>query len=89
MKENILDGKSAQAPVHDFDLNVDLDENGESKTLLVAAPPSSTVKPTPEMKFELPGWSLADVEKMDIDPIQLAISNRRIDEDEEDYDEEG
>ncbi|EXB97276.1 hypothetical protein L484_024137 [Morus notabilis] len=38
---------------------------------------------------EYPGWSLADVDNMAIDPLQLANLNRRLDEDDEDYDEEG
>uniref|UniRef100_A0A6M2FC23 Transcription factor CBF/NF-Y/archaeal histone domain-containing protein n=1 Tax=Populus davidiana TaxID=266767 RepID=A0A6M2FC23_9ROSI len=52
-------------------------------------PASSSTKPTPELKHEeVPGWSLEDIEKMDINPVQLANLNTRIDEEEEDYDEE-
>lgn len=104
LKENMAIVKNAQTPVHDFDLNVGLDENGDSKAVLNAAhassstksntvaTSSSSTKPSTEMKHEeLPGWSLAEIEKMDIDAIQLAHLNRRIDEEEEeeDYDEEG
>ncbi|EEF39141.1 negative cofactor 2 transcriptional co-repressor, putative [Ricinus communis] len=88
-KGDIPASKSTQMPIHDFDLNVDLDENGQSKTLFSAGPISSSAKSIPEMKHEeLSSWSLADSEKMDIDPIHLAYLNRRIDEAEEDYDEE-
>lgn len=52
-------------------------------------PASSSTKPTPELKHEeVPGWSLEDIEKMDINPVQLANLNTRIEEEEEDYDEE-
>ena len=65
-----------------------------------AAPAASQVAPTAaqassagpisEPKHEeYPGWSLADVDRMAIDPLQLANLSRRLDEDEEDYDEEG
>lgn len=87
LKDNIPAGRNLRTPVHDFDLNLDLDENGETKTVLASVPASSSTKPIPELKHEeVPGWSLADIEGMDIDPIQLANLNTRIDE--EDYDEE-
>jgi hypothetical protein len=99
LKDNIPAGRNLRTPVHDFDLNLDLDENGETKTVLASVPASSSTKPDtvvpassstkpiPELKHEeVPGWSLADIEGMDIDPIQLANLNTRIDE--EDYDEE-
>lgn len=54
------------------------------------AAPTSSAGPTSEIKHEeYPGWSLSDVDKMAIDPLQLAHLSGRIDEDEEDYDEEG
>lgn len=82
LKENSLVEKSAEVAVRNFDLNVDLNENYDS-----SAP---TMKPAPEMKHEeYPGWSISDMEKMAIDPIQLATLNQRIDDEEEDYDEEG
>ena len=98
-KDNIPAGRNLQAPVRDFDLNAGLDENGETKPVLASVPvssstkpdtvvpASSSTKPIPELKHEeVPGWSLADIEGMDIDPIQLANLNTRVDE--EDYDEE-
>ncbi|XP_042958177.1 uncharacterized protein LOC122293759 [Carya illinoinensis] len=85
----ILAGKGEDAPIQNFDLNVVLDENGDSTTV-AAGSGGSSAEPVPEMKHdEYLGWSLSDLEKMAIDPIQLANLSRRIDEDEEDYDEEG
>ncbi|PON74093.1 Transcription initiation factor [Parasponia andersonii] len=105
-KVNVAGDKNAEGPIRNFDLNVDLNENGDLTTQSTPAPvPTPTPNPPPppaglsgktipEMKHEEypyphPGWSLADVEKMAIDPIQLANLNRRMDEDDEDYDEEG
>ncbi|GAV68374.1 CBFD_NFYB_HMF domain-containing protein [Cephalotus follicularis] len=88
-KGNITAAKNVEALVRNFDLNVDPDENRDSINVTAATPPSLSTKPALEMKDEeYPGWSLSDIEKMAIDPIQLANLNRRIDEDEEDYDEE-
>ncbi|KAM1811727.1 hypothetical protein ACFX12_028329 [Malus domestica] len=51
---------------------------------------ASSAGPISEPKHEeYLGWSLADVDRMAIDPLQLANLSRRLDEDEEDYDEEG
>lgn len=85
----VVDSKENIAVVRNFDLNVDLNENGDSA---VEPEPtsSSTPKPILELKQdEYPGWSLADVERMAIDPVQIANLNSRMDEEEEDYDEEG
>ncbi|KAE8656703.1 hypothetical protein F3Y22_tig00116997pilonHSYRG00194 [Hibiscus syriacus] len=41
----------------------------------------------PENKDKYPGWLLTEIEKMAIDPVLIANSNREIDD--EDYDEEG
>ncbi|XP_040993573.1 dr1-associated corepressor-like [Juglans microcarpa x Juglans regia] len=88
-KEQILASKGEEAPIRNFDLNVVLDENGDLETV-AAGSGSSCAEPVPETKHdEYHGWSLPDMEKMAIDPIQLANFSRRIDEDEEDYDEEG
>ncbi|KAJ7960479.1 Dr1-associated corepressor like [Quillaja saponaria] len=87
MKESVPG--STEVPVRNFDLNVDLDENGNSPTLSSVVPSSSPAKPVLELRHEdYPGWSLSDMEKMAIDPIQLANLHGRIDEDEEDYDED-
>ncbi|XP_076899129.1 uncharacterized protein LOC143552907 [Bidens hawaiensis] len=70
---------TVKVEVRNFDLNLDLDENG-----------NTPIVPIVEMKpDEYPSWSLAEVEKMAIDPVKLANLNSRVDEDEEDYDEEG
>lgn len=75
-------------PVQNFDLNLDLDENGNTPPVSAPVTPAGLAsKRTFEMiTEEYPGWSLADVEKMAIDPIKLANLNSRVDED--DYDEE-
>nr|POE49942.1 dr1-associated corepressor [Quercus suber] len=90
-KENILAVKSEEAPVRNFDLNMDLDENGDSTTA-AAVPASSSAEPIPEIKpEEYPDWSESEMKNIAIDPVRLANLSRRIDEDEdeEDYDEEG
>ncbi|KAL8196074.1 hypothetical protein R6Q57_025074 [Mikania cordata] len=73
--------------VRNFDLNLKLDENGNSPAILAASPSKLAIVET--KPDEYPGWSFADVEKMDIDPIRLANLDSRVVEDEEDYDEEG
>ncbi|KAJ0021529.1 hypothetical protein Pint_31529 [Pistacia integerrima] len=62
-----------------------------SNSIAMPAPaPWLTTEITPKVKHEEhPGWSLFDIEKMAVDPHQLASLNRRTDEDEEDYDEKG
>ncbi|KAM7522951.1 hypothetical protein LguiA_012853 [Lonicera macranthoides] len=85
----VVDSKENIAAVRNFDLNVDLNEN-EDSAVEPEPTSSSTPKPILELKQdEYPGWSLADVERMAIDPIQIANLNSRMDEEEEDYDEEG
>ena len=95
LKENILAVKSEEVPIRNFDLNMDLDENGDSTTT-AAVPASSSAEPIPEIKpEEYPDWSESEMKNIAIDPVQLANLSRRIDEDEdededeEDYDEEG
>uniref|UniRef100_A0A3Q7J0X7 Protein kinase domain-containing protein n=1 Tax=Solanum lycopersicum TaxID=4081 RepID=A0A3Q7J0X7_SOLLC len=51
------------APARNFDLNIDLNESVEST-------------PMPSEHEEIPGWSLSEMEKMAIDPIQLANLNQ-------------
>ena len=69
-----------------------MDENGETPVVspTPVTPSGWAPKPIVEMKpDEYPGWSSMEVENMVIDPIQLANINSRVDEDDEDYDEEG
>lgn len=84
-------GKSSEKSVRNFDLNIDLNVTGDSTPKLAGAPPSdSSTKPTSYLKNEeIPGWSLDDMKLMAIDPIQLTNLNGTIDEEDEDYDEEG
>ncbi|KAI3450085.1 hypothetical protein Pfo_006750 [Paulownia fortunei] len=82
-------GKDADKSVRNFDLNVELNENGDSAWTLAGAPSESSVKRAPDMKHEdIPGWSLDDMERMAIDPVQLANLNGGMDDEDEDYDEE-
>ncbi|KAK4441387.1 Dr1-associated corepressor [Sesamum alatum] len=83
-------GKDADKSVINIDLNVDLNESEESTLTLADMSSDSSIKTTLDLKHEdIPGWSIEDVERMAIDPVQLANLNRGIDEEEEDYDEEG
>ncbi|KAL6124689.1 hypothetical protein ACLB2K_077200 [Fragaria x ananassa] len=99
--ENISGANSAEIAAWNFDLNVDLNENEDSATTSAAvhgpvpAPATAPVPAklssqiTPDMKHvEFLGWPLTGMETMAIDPVQLANLTRRIDEDEEDYDED-
>ncbi|KAL0550868.1 hypothetical protein IC582_009933 [Cucumis melo] len=87
--DNTLVDKALEPSVRNFDLNVNLDEDGDSTSVPVVASTGSPVKPPTDSKHdEYPGWSVAEMEKMAIDPIQLANMNETID-DEEDYDEDG
>nr|GEZ18677.1 hypothetical protein [Tanacetum cinerariifolium] len=74
--------------INDDEAKRDLDENGNTPPVLAPVTPAGlSSNPTFEMiAEEYPGWSLADVEKMAIEPRKLANLNSRVDED--DYDEE-
>ncbi|WCJ39203.1 nuclear factor Y subunit C11 [Euphorbia peplus] len=50
---------------------------------------SSAAPATGANQEEYPGWSLSEMDKMAIDPLQLAQLGTTMDEEEEDYDEEG
>lgn len=83
MKDNL--GKNIEAPVRNFDLNVDLNENEESTISVTPASPKTDNMP--EKDEEYTGWTpLSEIDKMAVDPIALANLNG--DTDEEDYDEE-
>ena len=91
--------KPAEVVVRNFDLNLnpDPDDDMDEISTPTPIPTGSSSKSVSEEKIksiseekieEYPGWSLSDMEKMAIDPIQLANLSKRIDEDMEDYDEE-
>ncbi|TKY57103.1 Dr1-associated corepressor [Spatholobus suberectus] len=90
VKQNFPVSKPAKVSIRNFDLNMNPDENMmDSLASPTSVPTSSSAKSMSEEKHEeYPGWSLSDMEKMTIDPMQLANLNGGIDEDEEDYDEE-
>ncbi|KAG6432726.1 hypothetical protein SASPL_104311 [Salvia splendens] len=86
----ITGGKDADKAVFTFDLNVELDENGDSILLNDGTPSDSSEKPSPGTRHEdIPGWSLDNMEMLAFDVIQLASLKKRMDEEDEDYDEEG
>ena len=75
--------------VHNFDLNLGLDENGDTSEAAPTATLSAPATDHHEMKHEeYAGWPLSDMDKMRIDPLELSLLNNRIDEEEEDYDNE-
>jgi hypothetical protein len=98
-KENVTVTDGSNLAARNFDLNANVDENEDKKAAAVAAAAATTAatatahassaRPTTETRHEeLPGWSLSDMDKMAIDPLQLAHLSTRLDEEEEDYDEE-
>lgn len=91
--------KPAEVVVRNFDLNLnpDPDDDMDEISTPTPIPSGSSSKSVSEEKIksiseekieEYPGWSFSDMEKMAIDPLQLANLSKRIDEDMEDYDEE-
>lgn len=89
VKQTVQVSKPAEVCIRNFDLNINPDENMDSLDSPTPVPSSSSAKSVSEEKHEeYPGWSWSDMEKMSLDPTQLANLNRKTDEDEEDYDEE-
>lgn len=69
-----------------IDLNAGVDDKSEKPVSVPAA--STSTGPTPDVKSEeYPG--LSEMDRMAIDPAHLAQLGSRVDDDEEDYDEEG
>lgn len=87
--KNSIPAGNIELPIRNFDLNVDLQVNGDSTAMPDPSPQSTTETMLETKHEEYPGWSLFDIDKTAVDPRQFAILKRRIDEDEEDYDEEG
>jgi hypothetical protein len=96
-KENITVTDGSNPAGRNFDLNANVEDNEDRKAAVAAAAAAaaaaahaSSAGPTTETRHEeLPGWSLSDMDKMAIDPLQLARLSTRLDEEEEeDYDEE-
>ncbi|XP_078151896.1 uncharacterized protein LOC144547182, partial [Carex rostrata] len=55
--------------------------------------PSASTGPQPlemvqDTQHEYPGWSVDDMKKMAVDPVQFALTHQKVDEEEEDYDNE-
>lgn len=85
MKESPKENKvteGVESESRNFDLNAGAGENSEKMD------PIPTTAPPPDVKGEeFPG--LSEMDRMAIDPVHLAQLSSRLDEDEEDYDEEG
>ncbi|XP_050386622.1 uncharacterized protein LOC126802942 [Argentina anserina] len=92
-KENVSGSNSAETAALNFDLNVDLNEKNDSATTSAAIPAPDPANLSSQFTLDMKhveflGWPLTGMEKMAIDPVQLANLTRRIDEDDEDYDED-
>lgn len=72
-----------------FDLNAGVDEGSDKMASTATAVVASTTStgPSDAKGEEYPG--IAEVDRMAIDPVHLAQLGSRLDEEEEDYDEEG
>jgi hypothetical protein len=80
--------KEIAAPVHNFDLNVDFSENVPAPvgpTAPTGPPPLEMIQETQDVYL---GWSVDDMKKMVVDPVQFALARQKVDEEEEDYDNE-
>jgi len=78
-KENALQSKDTEVAVRNFDLNMDLDEDGNAPSVSASGPEVP--------QNECPGWS-CEFGKVGTDPIELASLNQRVEEEDEDYDKE-
>lgn len=95
-RKDTLVGSSSAAggAVHNFDLNLELDENGDTSaaasTAAASATPSAVASDCHEVKHEeYAGWPLSDMDKMAIDPhLKLSSLSNRVEDEEEDYDNE-
>ena len=90
-QKETIDGNSSNtgSVVHNFDLNLGLDENGDTSEATPTATLSAPATDRHETNHEeYAGWPLYDMDKMRIDPLKLSSLNTRIEEEEEDYDNE-
>lgn len=93
-KENtsICEGDPA---VQNFDFNSDVpkpvagNENMKKTEAIQATKVPSAESVSETKQEEYPGWSFLDMDQMAVDPIKLADLTTGMDEDDEDYDEEG
>ncbi|KAK6121495.1 hypothetical protein DH2020_044764 [Rehmannia glutinosa] len=79
MDVKVVDGVTSDSS-RNFDLNAGVDESSDKMA-------SSTGPSTDVKGEEYPG--LSEMDRMAIDPVHLTQLNSRLDEEEEDYDEEG
>ncbi|GAA0139862.1 DNA-binding transcription factor [Lithospermum erythrorhizon] len=81
---NMVDGMDPS--VGTFDLNTGIDDTINKTTMPAAASAVTAVKADAKAD-ECP--ELSEVDRMVIDPLQVAQMNSQLDEDDEDYDEDG
>lgn len=88
-KENtVVPGEEGSQSLTNVDLNSKTNENVGKNAGTTAH--ASEPEPATETEHEdIPGWSISDIDKMAIDSMQLVQLGRRLEEEEEDYDEEG
>ncbi|KAK4788191.1 hypothetical protein SAY86_019510 [Trapa natans] len=79
--------ETTQPPVLNFDLNMDLDENGDFPDVLSVAPAIAADSDLEVKHEEFHGWSFAEVERMAVNTMRLTNLSRTVEEDE-DYDKD-
>lgn len=87
-KENANVSDGGNPAVQTVDTKDEMGENVDKSSNAAAAAPSSSVGPSEGKSEDYPGWPLSEMDRMAFDPLHLAQLNKRLDEDEEDYDEE-
>lgn len=87
-KENIKSSDNDNV-LQNIDLNSGVGEGGDKTAATLTEPSTSSAGPADTKGEEYPGWALSEMDRMAIDPSQIAHLSSRLDEEEEDYDEEG
>lgn len=89
-KENVNVSDGGNPAVQTVHTNAEMGENIDksSNAAAAATAPSSSVGPSEGKNEDYPGWPLSEMDRMAFDPLHLAQLNKRLDEEEEDYDEE-
>ncbi|THU71327.1 hypothetical protein C4D60_Mb04t00240 [Musa balbisiana] len=87
-EENCVTSSSVRATVGNFDLNLDFNDIEEiaPASATTAAAMATIFKVNHDLTNDYLGSSISNMDKITIDPVQYALSHRRLDEEEEDYD---
>lgn len=87
-EENCVTSSSVRATVGNFDLNLDFNDIEEiaPASATTAAAMATIFKVNHDVTNDYLGSSISNMDKITIDPVQYALSHRRLDEEEEDYD---